>query len=249
MQENLWGYGKRLLFVDAEATKRFGSDRSCISVLDIGCGNGSQLAIPLAERGYRVTGVDPNDASIRRARSLCADAVFVRGFVPDDLPRQLFTIVIVSEVLEHLTEPEALLETAVQYLSLDGLLIVTVPNGYGEFEWDSRLYKALHLDRLFNSFCSVLRFLLRRRPRDEFAGSDDLAGHVQRFTLSRLRAMFERNNLILVNRRASSFISGPLVAHTLARIPKFISSNAHIADTIPLWASSGWMFALRRTLH
>jgi SAM-dependent methyltransferase len=241
LPENLWGYGKRLRFVDEQAIARFGS-RS-ISVLDVGCGNGSQLAIPLARLGYQVTGVDPHAPSIARARSTYSDAEFITGLV-SDLRRQAFEMVILSEVLEHVQSPELLLAEALQYLAPKGLLVITVPNGYGEFELDWRFYRLLRLEKPVNVLSSVRRKILNPAPKREVPSSDDTSGHIQRFSLQGLQRMFARLGLKVVARRATSVASGALIAHTVARLPGFVKLNVVLADHLPMWASSGWMFAL-----
>jgi 2-polyprenyl-3-methyl-5-hydroxy-6-metoxy-1,4-benzoquinol methylase len=86
LPENLWGYGKRLRFVDASIRRAFPSRaRYELKVLDIGCGNGSQLAIPMAEAGYHVTAIDPHRPSIERGRRLSSKVEFFHGSV-DELP-------------------------------------------------------------------------------------------------------------------------------------------------------------------
>ncbi|HEY1526155.1 MAG TPA: methyltransferase domain-containing protein [Candidatus Angelobacter sp.] len=240
MQENLWGYRKRLEFVDRHCCSRFGSRD--VFVLDVGCGNGSQLAIPLANLGYRVTGVDPHAPSIERARQF-SGARFVCG--PTSSLTGQFDVVIVSEVLEHLHNPESLLADSLRLIKAGGLVIVTVPNGYGLFEFDSRTYYRLRLDGLFDSCYAFRRKLLRKPdPPPRISSSDDTEGHVQRFTLSRLRAMFGTQGLSIIDQRATSFASGPFVANTLGRLPGFIRFNVWIADQLPLAFSSGWMFSL-----
>jgi SAM-dependent methyltransferase len=245
LQENLWGYGKRLAFVDGAILRAFlGKKRSELRVLDVGCGNGSQLAVPLAEAGYQVTAVDPHQPSIERGRMLASAIDFHHGFVSDLMPSK-FDCVVISEVLEHLEAPEVLLRMALPYLAEPGILIITVPNGYGEFELDRRLYGALHLEKLAGWLRSVFR---RGNSSECFAGSDDQSPHVQRFTLSRLREMFDRNGLLVVESRGMSLASGPLMAHLLGKFEIFIRPNAAIADRLPLSLVSGWMFALIRKL-
>ena len=88
MEENLWGYGKRLRFVEDAVQRAFpGTPRGKLTILDIGCGNGSQLAIPLAHAGYRVTGIDPHEPSIQRGRSFGSAVCFLHGTL-DMLPTQ-----------------------------------------------------------------------------------------------------------------------------------------------------------------
>jgi 2-polyprenyl-3-methyl-5-hydroxy-6-metoxy-1,4-benzoquinol methylase len=243
LKENLWGYGKRLRFVDSAIQRGFpGTTRRDLKILDIGCGNGSQLAIPLADSGYQVTAVDPHQPSIQRGRSLAPAVNFYHGEL-SDLPPGKFDCVILSEVLEHLEAPETLLGMAVPFLAESGLLIVTVPNGYGEFELDRWLYQALHFDK----FVAQVRSVLQRDSRKCLSGSDEESPHVQRFTASRLRKIFERNNLDLLDARGTSFVSGPFVAHLLGKAEIFVRLNAAIVDYVPLSLAAGWMFCLRRT--
>ena len=244
--ENLWGYGKRLLFVDTALRLEFpGRARSELRLLDIGCGNGSQLAIPMAHAGYQVTGVDPHLASIQRGRRLAPAVNFFHGVV-SDLPRNQFDCVVISEVLEHLDTPEIFVALALPYLAESGILIITVPNGYGEFELDLRLYRALRADKMV---AWLYRVSGRNTGKEYIASSDGETPHVQRFTLSRLRKMFDRNNLFLLEARGTSIASGPFVLHLLGRFDIFVRLNAAIADHVPLSLVSGWMFLLRKDLR
>jgi SAM-dependent methyltransferase len=213
-----------------------------LKVLDVGCGNGSQLAIPMAEAGYHVTAVDPHRPSIDRGRGLSPRVEFFHGSI-GELPQNQFDCVIISEVLEHLDAPEELLRGSLPYLSDAGLLVVTVPNGYGEFELDRRLYAALRLERAAEWLRAVFG---KGNSGPCVAGSDDRSPHVQQFTLSRLREMFERNGLILIEARGMSLVSGPLMAHLFGKSKVFVRLNAAIADRVPLVVAAGWMFALRR---
>lgn len=244
LQENLWGYGKRLAFVDGAILREFhGRKRSDLRLLDVGCGNGSQLAVPLAEAGYQVTAVDPHQPSIERGRMLAPAIDFHHGFISDLIPSK-FDCVVISEVLEHLEAPEVLLRMALPYLAEPGILIVTVPNGYGEFELDRRLYRALHADKLVAWLWSVLK---GDSDTEIVGGSDDESPHIQRFTISRLSKMFRRNNLLVIEARGTSLASGPFILHLLGRFEVFIRLNASIADRLPLPLASGWMFCLKFT--
>src|ERR1051326_2562704 len=90
-EENLWGYKKRLTFVHQHASKIRAE-----TILDIGCGNGSQLAIPLARLGYSITGIDPHEGSIERARQ-SGFGTLIQGF-STELPTTAFNGLIISAV-------------------------------------------------------------------------------------------------------------------------------------------------------
>jgi ubiquinone biosynthesis O-methyltransferase len=242
-RENLWGYAKRLRFVREVIAGAFPQrEASSLRVLDVGCGNGSQLALPLVQEGFRLTGVDTDERSIEHARRLAAEspnARFLCGRVEQLSSAEEFDIVVLSEVLEHMTEPECLLEASARLMTADGILIVTVPNGYGEFELDSWMFRALRLQRVVDA--------LARNKRAVMAATDNHeSGHVQFFTRRRLSALFRQCGLRVFRAEASVLFSGPLVGHTLARSARFIEWNARITDRLPMVLSSGWYFALRR---
>jgi len=79
--ETLYGLNKRLRFV-TETLEALNNP----SVLDIGCGTGEFLTLPLARQGWRITGLDIHSASIERAGTLAlglARANFVCGTLDD----------------------------------------------------------------------------------------------------------------------------------------------------------------------
>ena len=241
-RENLWGYAKRLRFVRRVIAEGFpGRAPDSLRVLDVGCGNGTQLALSLVQDGFNLTGVDTDERSIEHARRLsreAANAEFICGSVEELSSTELFDVVILSEVLEHMTEPEALLEASVSRMAANALLIVTVPNGYGEFELDSKMFRALRLQKAVDA--------LARNNREVVAATDNHeCGHVQFFTRRRLFRLFKQCRLAIVREEGSVLFAGPLAGHTLARSERFIEWNARITDKLPLVLSSGWYFALK----
>ena len=253
--ENVWGYRKRLVFLRRAIADFFpGRDARSIQVLDVGCGNGSQVAIPLASSGFQVMGVDPHLTSIEHARRLARDisnADFFCGYARNLPPGRVFDVVILSEVLEHLDAPQQALQESLAHLAAHGVVLVTVPNGYGEFEVDSWLFRSLGLAKVLELVknSTRLRSIVRRlRPGgdEEFLSTDNQeCGHVQFFTLPRLRSLFADLSLAVLREGAGSFLCGPIIYHTLAYSNWFVRWNARITDRLPLVLASGWYFALR----
>jgi 2-polyprenyl-3-methyl-5-hydroxy-6-metoxy-1,4-benzoquinol methylase len=242
-REDLWGYAKRLRFVRGAVREAF-PERApeSLRVLDVGCGNGSQLALPLVQSGFRLQGVDTDARSIEHANRLAqglAGAQFVCARVEDLAADELFEVVILSEVLEHLENPLGLLMEGVKRLTADGILIVTVPNGYGEFEIDSWFFRSLRLQRLVDA--------LAKSSRDVLGSTDNMeSGHIQFFTRRRLFRLFDACGLVSFREGAASFLAGPIAGHALARFNRFIDWNARVTDHLPFQFASGWYFALRR---
>jgi SAM-dependent methyltransferase len=244
-RENLWGYAKRLRFVRSVIAEAFpGRDAQALSVLDVGCGNGSELALPLVRDGFNLVGVDVDEHSIEHARTLAHGAVnaqFICGRVEELSHAEPFDVVILSEVLEHMNEPRELLKASIERMAEEGIMIITVPNGYGEFEMDSWMFRRLHLQRVVDALA---------RNRSEVLGATDNheSGHVQFFTRRRLGHLFAQCGLNIFREAGGTLLCGPVAGHVLGRSENFINWNARVTDKLPLAFSSSWYFALRRKL-
>ena len=115
---------------------------------------------------------------------------------------------------------------------------------YGEFELDSRAFRALRADKLVRWLYGVWK---NHQDFEFIAGSDDESPHVQRFTMARLHALFAAHRLRVIEARGTSLASGPFISHLLGRFESFVRWNAAIVDHLPLSLAAGWMFCLRAT--
>jgi glycosyltransferase involved in cell wall biosynthesis len=145
-----------------EIIKRLDSFATPRRVLDLGCSDGS-LGGELQARGHHVVGID------QVLHLGVADRIdtFIVANLEHGLPELegLFDVVVAADVLEHLTSPNTLLESVRDVMSIDGIVLVTVPNfahwyprarvALGAFDYDQRGI----LDR------THLRFFTRRSLR------------------------------------------------------------------------------------
>lgn len=96
-------------------------------VLDVGCGEGA-LGAALAARGARVTGIehDPAAAAVaarRLSRVLAGTAEEAAGHLADRPD-----VVVVADVVEHLSRPSDVLRSLRALLAPDGTLVFSLPN-------------------------------------------------------------------------------------------------------------------------
>ncbi|MCC5854528.1 MAG: bifunctional 2-polyprenyl-6-hydroxyphenol methylase/3-demethylubiquinol 3-O-methyltransferase UbiG [Idiomarina sp.] len=129
----------RLQAIEAALANKFACDLTVaepfagLRILDIGCGGGL-LSEALARRGAEVIGIDGSGQSIAIARQhaegagvsvtyhhCLAEDLLSKGYPP-------FDVVLNTEVIEHVTDQQALIDVSCQLMHSNGLLIVATLN-------------------------------------------------------------------------------------------------------------------------
>ncbi|MGH3072962.1 MAG: class I SAM-dependent methyltransferase [Gaiellaceae bacterium] len=230
---------------------RLGRERGDVRVLELGCGNGHVVALPLAEQGFDVTGVDFHPPSIAAANAAnpFPHARFLVGDVFDADGATLYDGVILSDVLEHVDDPGALLRSTAAALADDGLLLISIPNGFGPYEAEQWLER----HGLLRPFLWLIRAVGRlarrgRRPSAPSTPDDALAynaesGHVQFFTLRRFLGLLDAAGLDVVERRNGSLLGGELSSYAFRAAPRLVPLSLRAADRLPPALVSTWYFA------
>ena len=246
--ETPFGQRKRLEFLTA-VTEKIRPSR----VLDIGCGTGALLTYPLALRFPDVSfvGVDSDPPSIAYAQAhyRLPNLDFRLGL--EEAGRHEFDLVIASEVLEHVEDPEAFLVALKGHLNDGGHILLTVPNGYGPFELAAFAENIIRILWLFPLMRASYRVLTGRRPlfpgEDPNAmGHDTLAvtPHINFFSNRELERLFLRSGLGVVDYKSRTFICG-FGFSLIVRVFHLIDWNARVADQLPPALASDWMFLLK----
>lgn len=111
--------------------------------LEVGCGDGFMLQT-LKELGWDVAGIERTDEMAAYARERFGIKVFTKGF--EEIPSGAeFDLIILFQVLEHMSSPLEVLEQCRRLLKPGGKIVIGVPN----FEsWQSKYAGAewFHLD-------------------------------------------------------------------------------------------------------
>ena len=227
-----------------------------VRVLEIGCGNGRIVTLPVAEQGFEVVGIDMHLPSIQdaRAHSTLPNVTFTHGDFRDAPQHGGFHAVILSDVLEHVDEPETMLEVAGAALGADGIVLVSIPNGFGPFEIEQFLVRKGILKLPLAVVRRGVRFGVRVKqairgapaPQPEPPAYNVDSPHVQHFTLRRFRRLLESHGFSVERTRNGAWFGGDLTYFLFYFVPGLVPASLRIADVLPAPVVSTWYFECRR---
>lgn len=103
-----------------------------VALLDVGCGDGHLLSL-VRDRfpQVRLRGVDFAEGALADTPASLRERIVVGDItnLAACLPGERFEVVVCSEVLEHVDDPQAVLRAIASVLAPRGLVVVTVPGG------------------------------------------------------------------------------------------------------------------------
>jgi 2-polyprenyl-3-methyl-5-hydroxy-6-metoxy-1,4-benzoquinol methylase len=105
-------------------------------ILDVGSGDGA-LSHLLAKKGCKVYGIDSSKTAIALAKSKTSKMNYSRSprFFVDSVygysPKMKFDIIIMCDVIEHLSEPDSAIDHLKKIVKSDGKIIITTPKSVG----------------------------------------------------------------------------------------------------------------------
>ena len=174
----------RLSYIRSRVIDHFARDTDTLkpleklSVLDVGCGGGI-LSEPLARMGGKVTGIDVTEKLIQvaqlHAQQSGLDITYQHASAETLVDKKKkYDVVICSEVIEHVPDPQALVDTLAQLVKKDGLLFISTIN---------RTYKSYALAIVGAEY--VLRWLPKGTHEwDKFLRPSEIAHMVQNNTMT-----------------------------------------------------------------
>jgi 2-polyprenyl-3-methyl-5-hydroxy-6-metoxy-1,4-benzoquinol methylase len=119
-------------------------------VLELGCSTGFFSKYLRQKRACSVVGVEVDPLAAAQARKFCNEVLLCDLNSPEwiaGLPMEAFDVVLMGDVLEHLIEPQAVLEQIQPMLAPNASIIISLPNVvywgtrlkilFGRFEYES----------------------------------------------------------------------------------------------------------------
>jgi 2-polyprenyl-3-methyl-5-hydroxy-6-metoxy-1,4-benzoquinol methylase len=246
-RENIAGHVQRLQWFRKHL-------RPSDHTLELGCGTGYMITLPMRTWGYDVVGIDLDDASVQMGRGLLAR----NGLDPDALQTadlrdldETYDAIIASEVLEHLTEDDlrSVLAAIHERLRPGGMLLVTVPNGYGWFELEAALWFRTGVDRFYrrrrvNRVVSGVHHVLTRGYVDAaFPSTVANSPHRQRFTYRSIRRLLASSGFDIEDTRGSVLIAGPFSQLLFTGFGPSMRINATLGRRLPPMAAGFYVAA------
>lgn len=241
MTEDTYGMKKRLDFV-AEIIAEYAPER----VLDMGCGTGANLTEPLARRfpSVRFLGIDSDRTSIEFAQrgKRCRNVDYAHS---DDMAASgKFDLVIASEVIEHVEDPDAFLDFLKGRLTGEGKIVITLPNGYGPFEIASLLETLMRLSGIYSLLLGARRLLKGAPAAQQTADTLAISPHINFFSYPQITRMIGDSGLEILRYRPRTFLCG-FGFDQVIKGDRMIEWNARVADSLAPPFSSDWMFLLK----
>jgi O-antigen/teichoic acid export membrane protein/2-polyprenyl-3-methyl-5-hydroxy-6-metoxy-1,4-benzoquinol methylase len=233
-----------------------------MSVAELGCGTGLMLTAPLHRLGVSITGWDVHEPSIMYGR----DWLSARGINPlilrcepfSHAPDSSFDVVIASEVLEHLDDAglRECLGTIHAKLRVNGLLLVTVPNGCGWFECDQRVHSRLiaPVDGRLGVFKAVngikqVFFGDQIVPAFPSTMADEVSPHLQWFSRGGITSRLEAAGFSVESFEGSTLLSGPIADLLITGVPPLMWLNSRVGRQARGLASGFRIVARKRCRH
>lgn len=234
IKENIYGHLKRFNWITSHINKKD-------TIVEVGCGTGCMIALPLAKMGYNISGIDKDTESIAFGQELS----FKEGINPNNLNaidlselNMLADVIILSEVLEHITDEDIpnTFRMIRDKFKPGGHLLITIPNGYGWFEMESFLWfktgfghliEWLKVDRIIKIIKSlVFSCDIIAPPPSTLARSQ----HVQRFTYSKIQKLLQSQGFEVKNIAGSVLFSGPFSNMLFSGIKPLMKLNCALGS-------------------
>jgi SAM-dependent methyltransferase len=198
-------------------------------LLDVGCGYGLFLrwiddALDLSARDWRLTGVDYSEFTVETASRFPYE--FARCNLEEGIPFEdgAFDVVYAGEVIEHLYNPDHLLEECRRVLRPGGRLVLSTPNLQA---WYNRILFPLGLQPLFYE-SSTKSTAVGAGPLKRLKKGTVPVGHIRLMTRPALRDLLRQERFDDIRIQGAFFDVFPRPILAVDRLMTRVASLASV---------------------
>ncbi|MEK7681075.1 MAG: class I SAM-dependent methyltransferase [Patescibacteria group bacterium] len=217
-----------------------------LRVLDVGCGDG-HLSAYMASLGHQVSAIDTDASAIETAKSLYNNVNFLNSDL--SVVKDKFDVVTAFEVCEHVPDEKNFTEQMREKLSENGLLVISVPNGWSLEEIVRRFLQNSSVGRSIKNWMRKKNVL----PKSESQTHAD-SPHVHFWRYYTWKKNFARNNFkFLCSWNVSLFfkqlyyLGFRRFLKPAGAVFKFLDKfDGKIVNLFPSWMVDGWLMTFRK---
>jgi len=187
-------------------------------ILDIGCGSGyliNELSKSIKSEFYGVDVYSENKRS---------DWVYKKADITKGIPFEdgQFDCVVCGEVIEHIPNPDFLLNEINRILKKDGYLIISTPN---LVSWANRILVLLGVQPLYTETSSEVNL---GRHFNFLGQGNKVQGHLKIFTYKSLEEILKKTNFTIKQKRGASFF----FPFPVSLIDKFFTKSISLSSDL-----------------
>lgn len=251
MKETVYGFKTKInFFVERIENLRrtLKKEKKDVKILDVGCGNGMQVTLPLGSQGYSLVGIDLHEPSIEQAKQsnnlenvkfILGDVKELIGKLNSDGASHFFDVIILSDILEHLEKPGNLLHDVHLLLKPGGIILISIPNGFGPFEVENFVLRKTGILGLAN----LLRKKVKRQMTPSYVQTlNSESGHIQFFTRRKFEKLLKSSSFGVSYFKKGCFLGGALTSRLVGLFKLFIKLNLKAGKYLPNQLCSVWYF-------
>lgn len=172
-------------------------------ILDIGAGRGGFL-INSSKKGFQAAGVEKNEEYIKKALDKAEEEGVNINIIKGDaqaLPFAdgSFEFVNISEVIEHVDEPVAVVSEAARVLKSGGGAYLSAPNRFGFYDPHFHLYFINWLPRFLSEF--LINLFGREKNYEERSAGRQKLSEMHYYSLKAIKSLLGNKSFSVIDTR------------------------------------------------
>jgi SAM-dependent methyltransferase len=247
IHENIYGHLNRTKWIMNQVKREENG-------LEFGCGTGVMITAYFLQNNYLCEGIDLDEPCIKYGKNVFKS----HGLNPGALMRtdlnlindNTYDYIIASEVFEHIeaSQIDDIIELLKLKLKPGGQLFVTVPNGYGWFEFEAFVYDRLKIGWVLEKLYLVKAIGTVKKllgvKQNIYPSTIANSPHVRRFTWDSIQKLLTKHQFLITEKRGSVLFCGSFSSILFTGIKPIMSLSRILGKYFGSFSSGFYFTAL-----